>query len=161
LDYITKDNKGKKKFLIIAEKIMNDLFFYETTGYSMWPFIRPGRKLIVKKIPVENLRAGDIILYRSDDQLICHRLIKKVKDKQKYFLYARGDNSSSSPEVIREGAYSGKAVGILKNNKILSLTSWEASFFNAAIILIGPRVGWFARIIRPLYVRSIKKPLKK
>ena len=143
------------------DNIDQDLFFYETAGYSMWPFIKAGEKLIVKKLPVENLMTGDIILYRSDNQLICHRLVKKVKNKQKYFLYARGDNSTSFPELIREELYSGRAIGILKNNKIFSLTGWKTYFFNRVIILIGPWVGLSAKIIRPLYVGSIKKLLKK
>lgn len=145
----------------MGNDIENDLFFYETTGYSMWPFIRAGEKLIVKKLPVENLRAGDVILYWSNNQLICHRLVKKVKNKQKYLLYARGDNSTSSPELIEEEAYLGKAAGIVKNNEIFSFTGWKAYFFNRVIILIGPWIGLSAKIIRPLYAGSIKKLLKK
>lgn len=127
-----------------------DLFFFETTGYSMWPFIKAGEKLIVKNLPVENLMSGDIILYRQDNQLICHRLVKKVKNKQKYILYARGDNSASSPEIIAEDVYSGKAVGILRNNKIFSLTGWKACFFNRIIILTAPCIALSAKIIKSL-----------
>ncbi|MFH1191351.1 MAG: S24/S26 family peptidase, partial [Candidatus Omnitrophota bacterium] len=57
-----------------------DLLFFETSGFSMWPFIRPGERLVIKKSPAQDLRAGDIILYRANNQLACHRLVKKNRD---------------------------------------------------------------------------------
>ena len=77
--------------MVVAESMKNkelaDLSFFETTGFSMWPFLKAGEKLLIKKTPTENLKVGDIIIYRGDNQLVCHRLIKKIKQRERYLLY--------------------------------------------------------------------------
>jgi len=125
-----------------------DLAFICTTSFSMWPFLRPGEKILVKRIPAEDLRIGDIILYRATNQVVCHRLVKKIKDKGKYLLYARGDNSGSSPELISEKVFFGKAIGILRNGTMINLAARRQQFINRLIVEIGPLVTRF----KPYYV---------
>ena len=127
---------------------MDTPIFINASGFSMWPFLRPGEKILVKRIPVEDLRIGDIILYRVTSQVVCHRLVKKIKDKGKYLLYARGDNSDSSPELINEKMLLGKAVGILRNGKMINLAARRQQFINWLIIGIAP---WVIRF-KPYYV---------
>ncbi|MFH1504505.1 MAG: nucleotidyltransferase family protein [Candidatus Omnitrophota bacterium] len=67
-----------KAFKAKEKDLDNDLSFFETSGFSMWPFIKQGQKLIIKKILPESLKIGDIILYQEDNQKVCHRLVKKV-----------------------------------------------------------------------------------
>ena len=121
----------------IINKQFQDLVFIETTGFSMWPFIKQGEKLIIKKVPIEDLRVGDIILYRKDNQLVCHRLIKRIGDEKGYLLYTRGDNSSQF-DSLSEEMFLGKAIGILKKCKMISLLSWERRFVNRVIVIIAP-----------------------
>ncbi len=126
-----------------------DLLFFETSGFSMWPFIRQGEKLVIKKVPVDDLRAGDIISYRANHQLVCHRLVKKNRD----FFYTRGDNSISSPEMITKEMFIGKVVGIIKNNRMISLTSWRNRLINSFIVIIAPLI---IRFLKPIYIKFRK-----
>jgi signal peptidase I len=125
-----------------------DLIFINTTGFSMWPFLRTREKLVIKKICIEDLKVGDIILYRANNQLVLHRLVKKIKDKERCLIYSRGDSSSSPPELVTEQMYLGKAIGILRNGKMSDLTSWRQYFFNRCIALVAPLVS---KIIKHLY----------
>ncbi len=127
-----------------------DLLFFETSGFSMWPFIRQGDKLVIKKVPVDDLRPGDIILYRANNQLVCHRLVKKNRD----FLYTRGDNSMSSPEVITQEIFIGKVVGIIRNNRMISLTGWRNRLINSFIVIIVPLI---IRFLKPIYMKLRKR----
>ncbi|MBU4251571.1 MAG: S24/S26 family peptidase [Candidatus Omnitrophica bacterium] len=127
-----------------------DLLFFETSGFSMWPFIRPKEKLLIKKIPVDDLRPGDIILYRANNQLACHRLVKKNRD----FLWTRGDNSISSPEMITKEMFIGKVVGIIKNNKMISLTGWRSRLINSFMVIIAPLI---IRFLKPIYMKLHKR----
>ena len=83
--------------------------------------------------------------------------MKKIKDKERYLLYARGDNSSSHPERIAEQMYLGKAMGILRSGKMLSFVGWRRYFFNKIVVLLVPVVS---KIIKPLY-NFCKKTLKR
>lgn len=124
------------------------LSFYETTGFSMWPFITQGEKLIIKKVPMKDLKTGDIILYRANNQMVCHRLVKKIKNKEGYLFYARGDNSLSSAEPVIKELLVGKVAGVLRKGQIITLTGRWHNLVNRLIIVIGPLFGICSRIIK-------------
>lgn len=128
---------------------MNDIIFIEAKGFSMWPFLREGERLVIKKAAIEDLRIGDIILYRKDEQLVCHRLVKK--EKNGYLLYARGDNSSSAPELVTQEMFQGKVAGVLrKNGRTIDICGRQQRFLNRVIVIIAPLV---AGIIKPCYFK--------
>ena len=132
-------------------KINNfNLFFFEAAGFSMWPFIKQGDRLIVKKISIDSLRVGDVILYRSGDKLVCHRLVRKIKHKGKYLLYARGDNGLYASELVRDEMVNGKVTGVFRGNKIIDLTGRWRRFINYFIVLFGPCLGIGSRAIKGL-----------
>ena len=137
--------------MIMELKKSTDLSFFETTGFSMWPFLRGGEKLIVKRTATEDLKIGDIIIYRTKDPLACHRLIKKIKKEGKYIFYVRGDNSTSLPEPIAEEMFLGKVVSIVKDANVIALNRLKWRFINRVIVLVAPLISWGVRIIRPWY----------
>lgn len=131
-------------------------YFFETVGFSMWPFLKEGRQLAIRKVVIKDLKIGDIILYRCGDQKACHRLLKKDIFNGEYRLYVRGDNSLSCPEIINKETYLGKVVGIIKNDKIINLTTCRRQFINRAIVVIAPLVSRINNIIKPFYKRILK-----
>ena len=84
---------------------LTNLSFFETTGSSMWPFLRAGEKLIIKRTPTEDLKIGDIIIYRGKSQLVCHRLIKKIKEKnKKAIIYVTANEIDEALDLYDQGA---------------------------------------------------------
>ena len=131
----------------------NKLLYFYTAGFSMWPFIRQGQRLVIKKTSVEDLAAGDVILYRLNSQLVCHRLIKKVNGK----IFVRGDNSVLGHEVLTKEAILGKAIASIENGKIISLEKKGQKTINHLIIIFGPFFGVFARFIKSLFWKKVKE----
>ncbi len=144
--------------MVVAESVKNkelaDLSFFKTIGFSMWPFLKAGEKLLIKKTPTENLKVGDIIIYRTDSQLVCHRLIKKIKERERYLLYVRGDSSVSWPEPITEEMFLGKAMGIIKNGKIVTLNQMKGQLINRLIVLFAPLFSRGIKITKILLGRN-------
>jgi signal peptidase I len=136
-------------------KKSQDLILIDTGGFSMWPFLRPGQKLIIKKVSLRDLRIGDIILYKVDNQLICHRLLKITTGERENLLYVCGDNSATLPELVTEEMFLGKAIGALRNGKMVNLTGRKQQFINRFIVEIAPLV----RIFKPYYV-MLRKVLR-
>ena len=60
-------------------------------GYSMYPTLRPGSKIVINK--VHNPVPGDIIAIDKDGKLIVHRLIKIIKGGNGISYIARGDSN--------------------------------------------------------------------
>jgi len=134
------------------------LIFIEADGFSMWPFLRPGEKLIIKRVTAKALKIGDIILYRLDNQLVCHRLVK-IKEDAGYLLYTRGDNSSSKSEPVKEEMLVGKAIGVLKNGKVINLEGFFWQMLNRFVAMAAPLFIPVIRKINP-YRRLCLKVLR-
>ena len=125
----------------------SDTFLYDTSGYSMWPFLLPLEKLVVKKTAFEQVRVGDIIIYRAEGKLICHRVVKKAHRARSCLLYSRGDASLSSPEAVNPEMFAGKAFGILKDERIVSLDTRPQHLLNRLIVIFAPVITYIVKII--------------
>lgn len=126
----------------------DSLSFYETVGFSMWPFLRAGMRLLIQRTQAEDLKIGDIILYRTDSQVVCHRLVKKLNWAKEHLFYARGDNSLGRAEAVRAECILGKAIGVVKDQQIVELTGRWRNFLNRLIIIFGPFFGLVSRIVK-------------
>lgn len=59
-------------------------------GFSMFPVLSTGDSVIVSS--VDNLKKGDIILFRKDENIVCHRVMKIISREGKVFYVTRGDS---------------------------------------------------------------------
>lgn len=59
-------------------------------GSSMFPVLRTGDSVIVTS--PDNLRKGDIILFRKDENIVCHRIMKIINIGEQVFYITRGDS---------------------------------------------------------------------
>lgn len=150
--------EGKDKEKDFSE----DLSLFEATGFSMWPFLKEGEKLIIKKTSAGNLKVGDVILYHSNNRMVCHRLVKKIVCEDGYLLYARGDASSGLEELVTKDILIGKVIGILKNGRIISFTGGWHHFTNWFIVQFGPFLRMEIKLIKWLIisVRSLVRRRK-
>jgi signal peptidase I len=125
-----------------------NLSLFETSGYSMWPFLKQGARLVIKKAAGKDLKIGDMVLYKKAGQTICHRLVKKAENKEGVIFYIRGDNSTSKPEIVLENMLVGKVVGIIKNNKTINLDSKTCRITNFFIAITGPALNKILRSLK-------------
>jgi hypothetical protein len=130
-----------------------EIYFFEATGFSMWPFLKPGDKLIVEKIFASSLSAGDVILYRLNNQVVCHRLIKKIKTSGSCVLSCRGDASVFASERVDGQMLLGRVMGVVDGDKVINITSLPHRILNKIMLAAGP--------LRALVVMAHRKLLKK
>lgn len=110
------------------------LTLVNSDGLSMWPFFKPGDKLIIEKFSLGEMRIGDIILYKEDARMICHRLVKKIKYENRDMLFAKGDSSFNPSSPIIEENIIGKVAGLIRDNsRIIDLTGFRCRVFNKCI----------------------------
>lgn len=106
--------------------------FMQTKGFSMWPFVKENDKIIIKRLRVQDLKIGDIILYKdkAKGQNICHRLVKKTYSENGIILFTRGDASDFLSELVPGHNFIGRVVGIVRNGRVLNLSSRQQIIFN-------------------------------
>lgn len=61
-----------------------------TRGASMLPLINTGDRITIS--PEKDPVIGDIIVYKSDDQMFCHRLMRVLEKGGVKYYQARGDS---------------------------------------------------------------------
>lgn len=128
-----------------------DILYYEVKGISMRPFFKTGDRFVVKKSKTSDLRIGEVIAYNSDNnaEVVCHRLVKKVKLKDGFILYARQDSLPDwQVEKIKEERLIGKVNAVIRNNRVINLDTWHQRIINRIIIILLPVIQGNYRIIK-------------
>ncbi len=65
-------------------------------GRSMFPLLREGDIVFIVRCKPDEIRAGDIIVYKSriENKLIIHRVINIVYSNGEYYYITKGDNNA-------------------------------------------------------------------
>jgi hypothetical protein len=120
---------------------------FEAPGKSMYPAILDGETLIVEPVVPSAVQVGDIILYKSEEKLIAHRVISikkfnaritQLPDRNdlhentrssmagssvlntQYSLILRGDASYSYDEPVYADQILGKIIAIERNGRSIN-----------------------------------------
>lgn len=116
------------------------------SGYSMFPTLRPGDKVLVNPVVENKLPIpGEIIIVNDNYTLVLHRLIEIRKNKEGEIVFiTRGDSMAESDPPVRRDQIVGIAHSFRRNNKQRHLRSRipakRAYKFNRAILWILGRV---------------------
>jgi hypothetical protein len=108
---------------------------FSVKGFCMWPFLKDGQKVLVKKITGKDFRTGDLLLYRGDGHLFCHRLLRKEEKGGNWVFYCRPDSSVSQGEPINQNMVEGKVAAVISADKVVNLET-PLQRFRAIIILL-------------------------
>ena len=111
--------------MAFREKMTGELSFF--CGYkpvyiesgSMEPSIRTGEVILIKKCGYENIREGDILLFRTGQGYAAHRFVgidrEALMAGQSSYLITKGDaNSIEDPDRLDPENIEGKVVKLWK-----------------------------------------------
>jgi signal peptidase I len=88
-------------------------------SYSMFPTIKKGDRLSLRKILYPTVKVGDIIAFHIANRknIIVHRVLRVVKVVRETYFITKGDNNPfDDPWIVTEKNFLGKVVGV-KNQK--------------------------------------------
>ncbi len=96
----------KKEIIVLAD------------GNSMFPAIRKGDKVTIRKERFTDIEVNDIIAFHivNRKNIIVHRVVKKIKEKKEDYLITKGDNNRGEDHwiVTRENFF-GRIINIQKD----------------------------------------------
>ncbi len=131
-----------------------ETLFFDSTGFSMWPYLTGKEKLIIKKGSLSKIRLGDLVVYRAGEELICHRLVKFVKSEGGPFYFTKADASFGPPEALKKEQILGRVSCFIKNNRIYNLEGRWARTKNRLILLVLPLVNLVSDVYVNLFVKK-------
>lgn len=100
----------------------NGMIKLKMTGYSMFPFLKPGHYGIVVKVTPDKLKIGDIVVFSQNDHFIAHRLIGISEDR----FICKGDAMKFSDVPVLPHQILGKLIAVEKKNKTVQLDTPKA-----------------------------------
>ncbi len=100
----------------ISEDLLGDGFNVRlnTRGFSMFPLITTGDRIIIKRD--RSPSPGDVIVFKRNDELVCHRLRKIFMKNGITFFQTMGDNQFKLDEPITPSEILGKVEKIDRGN---------------------------------------------
>jgi hypothetical protein len=92
----------------------------------MYPFLRPGDRLIVSRVSPKSLQIGDIVLVPDlEKKYVAHRLVKMLPPDKGIL---KGDSLlEPDPEPAELSTLSGKVVAILRKNRLIPVSTGPRS----------------------------------
>ena len=94
---------------------------FHAPGRSMYPTIREGEAITVEPILPSEVKVGDIILYRSDDSVIAHRVarIERGENDGRRFIL-RADTWGEYDEPVHADQVMGKVVSTERGGRSIN-----------------------------------------
>jgi len=130
----------------------------KASGFSMYPLIKPGDIITVRRAVIEELQPGAIIVFKREGNWIAHRIKKITTEGNKRIFITKGDSNFKSDAPVPEEIITGRIVSISRdgnefntgeknkrNNRSVFSNTW------LAVAMIKLRLG---------FVRLTKKGLK-
>lgn len=64
-------------------------------GDCMEPSIQKGEKLLVEKADTQDMRVGDVVVFKRGQLLYAHRVFGRIKIRDMFFFITRGDRAEN------------------------------------------------------------------
>ena len=118
---------------------------FRAPGTSMHPTIRHGDLITVEPVAPSNLKRGDIVLYRLQNDFIAHRLVN-IEERNGCGLtfILRGDASTTCDAPVKPAQVLGKVVRVERGNRRLDPYSRRVRLWSMLYL-------WLARLKRNVF----------
>ncbi len=124
----------------VAESILSNNINMKVpvTGDSMSPLLRTGDSIYVEPVKAEDLSAGDILVYKTQGNMVAHRLIRILRSNGKFMFLTKGDTFSSADSLLKESDLIGRVYATGKYGMDLNFKKGIFSMVNRLSYLLSP-----------------------
>lgn len=121
----------------LADCLWMDLYLKKGSGWlvvqtdSMSPLIQPGDQVLISKVTAEQISRGDIIVFRRNENLYVHRVIKQRQTRAGIQFIEKGDNTHVYG-LFSNDSIVGRVTAV-KGKHIYGLNSTTGRFISRAL----------------------------
>jgi hypothetical protein len=123
-------------------------------GGSMFPWIRPGDLLFVRKCEFEAASPGDVILFERGGRFFVHRVLRRVllADAQSFAeataLITKGDALDGEDLPVAADQFLGRVIRIHRHRRHIDLQSLSRTLLARVLARLSPNSALFYRPMR-------------
>ena len=118
--------------------------FTVKTG-CMSPEFMPGARVRIERCSLEELRRGDVVLLRKQDQLYLHRYLGLCRTAGSTYMFCKGDRRRLPDAPWPAEALSGRAISIINEGEdtavsltpVTSIYAWIWSVMAYVVLKLG------------------------
>lgn len=100
---------------LVEDAITNEFSLYlAISGNSMSPIIESGEKILIRTVMIDEIKIGDIVIYKKNNKFISHRIIST--DCPQFMI--KGDNRLIG-QSYNYGSIFGKVISIEKSSGMI------------------------------------------
>jgi signal peptidase I len=128
-------------------------------GTSMQPWVRPKDIALIRQISIENVRCGDVVLFRREHQLFVHRIVEKRGSLNAAQLLSKGDTHPTSDGIVQEQELLGRVMRIYRNGRRIDLDAPR----QLALGLFISQLSLYSRFWYPLakFTAVVTRPARR
>ncbi len=104
-------------------------------GLSMFPFFLPADIVRVRRVNINDLSKGDVVVFRAAEKLVAHRLLKI--DFKNYYLVCKGDGLIKNDRNVLFDDFLGVVIVHYRNNR--KIRSFK--FVRKLVVILSPFTG--------------------
>jgi len=125
---------------------------------SMYPWVRPGDQVFVRRFDFSQVVAGDIILYERASRLLIHRVTRRMVRPSlggsASFLVVQGDALDGPDAPVSAKEFLGRATRIHRGKRHIDLESLSYSVLGRVLAKISGLTRFAQRPLRDLGVSN-------
>jgi signal peptidase I len=103
------------------------LLRFRARGSSMHPLVRDGDILVVRPAELDEIKVGDVVLYRAPDAgIVAHRVVQKQTRGGRALLVVRGDATGTPDPQVLWSQVLGRVASIERRGRTIVAESWTS-----------------------------------
>jgi len=134
-------------------------------GTSMAPAILPGDLVLVRRAALDEISAGDVILFARDGRFFVHRTVRRAvapstDNAGESCLITRGDRLQHDDPAVFSGEILGRVISLVRDGRRITLDPCGASGLFARLLRASDHLTFvYVRLLagwRSLFLRGVK-----
>jgi signal peptidase I len=139
---------------ISAKVRANGSVCFRVLGASMFPWIRSGDYVFVRRTGFESASVGQVILFERNQRLFVHRVIRRLADesvgRNGSLLIAKGDALDGNDTPVSEAEFLGRVTRIHRGHRHIDLEFLGRILLGRFLALVSPASSLVYRPLRAL-----------
>lgn len=135
--------------------------FLRVSGKSMFPWIREGDVVFLRRAQMLEAVRGDVVLFEKNGVLCVHRVLAvrgtAEQDGHHISLITKGDATEDADSPVSVRNLLGKVEFIYRRDKEIPLANGWRKHFGKALAILSPAAGWFKGLLLGSSVDSLQR----